>query len=112
MAYATDLPIHESLDHFLANSVEHLVYFTTVGRKGSHLAMKVKVICELLLTTIFDGKHCSYLLHASPVKRKNPYCSAMQIARAVASSGSILHLSDYNALGKGVKGGEDGKISR
>jgi hypothetical protein len=110
-AYVTDIPVPETLDH-LANSVEHLVACTT--GKGSHLKTKVKVICELMLSTMFDGKCRAYLLHKAKgvIQRKNPYRSAMNIARTIDLSGSLLNLSGFNALRKGVEGDEKGLIRR
>jgi hypothetical protein len=111
-AYVSRIPVPETLDH-LAAAIERLV--TCTSKSGCHLNTKVKVVCELMLSTIFDGKCKTYLLHRAigPVKRKNPYRSAMQIAKVIDLNGSVLNLSGYDALRKGVEGRElDGYIER
>ena len=82
--------------------------------KSSHLNAKVKVICESILSSVFDGKCRAYLIDRASglVKSKNPYRSAMQIAKVIDLSGSLLNLSGYKALRKGVEGNDDGKIER
>jgi hypothetical protein len=72
LTYVSHIPLPETLDD-LAASIEQLV--TCTLKPGSHLTTKVKVICELMLLMIFDGKCRSYLLHKAigPVKSKNPY---------------------------------------
>jgi hypothetical protein len=82
--------------------------------KHSHLNTKIKVIFESLLSSVFDGKCCTYLVHkAGLVKRENPcYCSAMQIAKVIDLSGSLLNIAGYDALWKGIEGDGDGKIEQ
>jgi hypothetical protein len=107
----TTIPVPETLDD-LARSVEQLVHCTT--SKRSHLSTKVKVICESLLSSVFDGRCRAYLVSKASglVKSENPYRSAIQIAKVIDLSGSLLNLSGYNALRKGVEGDGDGKIER
>jgi hypothetical protein len=101
----------ETIDD-LAKSVEALVQCTT--NKRCHLSTKVKVICESVLSSVYDGKCRAYLTHKASgvVKRENPYRSAMKIAKVIDLSGSLLNISGYNALRKGVEGDGDGKIER
>jgi hypothetical protein len=105
------ITVPETLED-LARSVEQLVHCTT--SKRSHLSTKVKVICESILSSVFDGKCRAYLIDRASglVKSKNPYRSAMQIAKVIDLSGSLLNLSGYKALRKGVEGDDDGKIER
>jgi hypothetical protein len=53
------IPISESLDD-LANTIECIVH--SMWAKDAHLATKVKVVCELVLTSFFDGWCLPYLL--------------------------------------------------
>jgi hypothetical protein len=110
-AYVSYLPLPESLDH-LAASVEQLVTCTT--KKGSHLNTKVRIICDMMLTTLFDGKCRTYLLHKAKglVQRENPYRRAMIIAKVIDLGGSVLNLSGYDQLRKGVEGDAQGSIVR
>jgi hypothetical protein len=57
----------------LAASIEQLVSCSM--RKGSHLQTKVRIICDMMLTMLFDGKCQTYLLHKAKglVQRENPY---------------------------------------
>lgn len=106
----TQIPIPESLDD-LADTIERIVHSTSA--KGTHLATKVKVVCESVLTSVFDGKCLPYLLSKTqgPIKRKNPYRRAMQVAKIIDLSGSLLNLSGYNALRQGIEA-DGGKIER
>jgi hypothetical protein len=110
-AQVNHLPVPESLDDISA-SIEQLVHCTT--SKGTHLSTKVRVICESVLNDVFDGKCLPYLLKKTEglVQRKNPYRRAMQIARILDLSGSVLNLSGYNALRKGMEADVDGRIVR
>jgi hypothetical protein len=110
-AYVRHLPLPETLDD-LASSVEQLVSCTT--RKGSHLNTKVRIICDMMLTTLFDGKCRTYLLHKAKglVQRENPYRRAMTIAKVIDLGGSVLNLSGYDQLRKGVEGNIEGHIER
>jgi hypothetical protein len=110
-AYVAHLPLPETLDD-LASSIKQLVSCTT--RKGSHLNTKVRIICDMMLTTLFDGKCRTYLLHKSKglVQRENPYRRAMTIAKVIDLGGSVLNLSGYDQLRKGVEGNMEGHIAR
>jgi hypothetical protein len=81
-AYVSSIPLPQTLDDLAAN-VKQLV--TCTSKPGCHLITKVKVICELMLSTIFDVKCQTYLLRKASglVKTKNPYQSAMQIAKVI-----------------------------
>jgi hypothetical protein len=108
----TQIPIPKLLDD-LAHTIEkRIVHFTSA--KGTHLATKVKVVCESVLTTVFDGRCIPYLLSKAqgPIQRKNPYHHAMQVAKIIDLSRSLLNLSGYHALRKGIEGDEEGKIER
>ena len=89
------IPVPETLDD-LAKTVEQLVHCTM--NKRSHLSTKVKVICESVLSSVFEGKCHAYLTHKASgiVKRVIPYCSAIQIAKVIDLSGSLINLSGYD----------------
>jgi hypothetical protein len=108
-ANVATIPVSKTLDN-LARSIEQLVNCTM--SKCSHLNAKVKVICELLLPPVFEGKCCTYLVHkaSSLVNKENYYPSAMQIAKVIDRSGSLLNISGYVALWKGVEADGAGKI--
>jgi hypothetical protein len=107
----TGIPVPESIDD-LAASIEQIVNCTT--KKGTHLATKVKIICESVLTSVFDGRCLAYLMGRTlrPIQGKNPYRRAIEIAKIIDLSGSLINLSGYNALRKGVEGDADGKVER
>ncbi len=46
------------------------------------------------------------------IKSDNPYCHAIQIAKIIDLSGSLLKLSRYNSLRKGLEGDDEGKVKR
>jgi hypothetical protein len=48
----TGIPVPESIDD-IAASIEHIINCS--AKKGTHLATKVEIICECVLTSIFDG---------------------------------------------------------
>jgi hypothetical protein len=104
-------PIPESLED-IKYSIEQLVNCTT--NKGTHLKTKVRVICEAVLNDVFDGKCLPYLMKKTErlAQSKNPYRCAMNIARILDLSGSVLNLGGYDALRKGMEGDVDGKIIR
>jgi hypothetical protein len=64
------IPIPEPLDD-LADTIERIVHSTSA--KGTHLATKVKVVCESVLSSVFDGQCIPYLLSKvqGPIECKN-----------------------------------------
>jgi hypothetical protein len=110
-ATVTGIPIPESIDD-LATSIEQIINCTT--KKGTHLATKVKLICESILTTVFDGKCLSYLVDRTfrRIQGENPYRRAIEIAKIIDLSGSLINLSGYDTLRKGVEGDAAGKVER
>ncbi len=83
--------------------------------KGTHLKTKVNIICESVLSDVYDGQCLSYLVSRTTdpdVQRKNPYQRAMQIAKIIDLSGSVINLSGYDALRKGMEADAAGKIER
>jgi hypothetical protein len=110
-ARVTGVPNPESIDD-LALSIEQIVDCTT--KKGTHLATKVKIICETILTDVFDGKCLAYLMDRtfSQIQGENPYRRAIEIAKIIDLSGSLINLSGYDTLRRGVEGNEFGKVER
>jgi hypothetical protein len=104
-------PLPETLDD-IKGCIERLLDCTT--SKGTHLKTKVKIIRELVMLDVYDGQCLSYLVSrmTGPVQRKNPYQRAMQIAKIIDHSGSVINLSGYDALRKGIEGDAAGKIER
>jgi hypothetical protein len=111
LAKVTNVPIPESLDG-LAASIEQIVNCTS--KKGTHLATKVKVICESILTTVFDGQCLPYLMDRTfrMIQGENPYRRAIEIAKIIDLSGSLINLSAYDTLRKGIEGDASGKVER
>ena len=105
------IPVPASLDD-IRYSLEQIVNCTT--KKGTHLQTKVRVICDAVLEEVFEGQCKTYLMKKTEglVQRKNPYRRAMKIARILDLSGSVLNLSGYDALRKGIEGDVDGRIER
>jgi hypothetical protein len=105
------IPIPESIDD-LASAIESIVNCTT--KKGTHLKTKIKLICESVLTTVFDGKCLSYLVDRTfrRVQGENPYRHAIEIAKIIDLSGSLINLSGYDTLRKGIEGDAAGKVER
>jgi hypothetical protein len=68
----------------------------------------------MMLTALFDGKCQTYLLDKAKglVQRENPYCRAMTIAKVIDLGGSVLNLSGYDQLRKGVEGNTERYIAR
>jgi hypothetical protein len=89
-ATMTGIPIPESIDD-LAASIEQIINCTT--KKGTHLATKVKIICESILTTVFDRKCLSYLVDRTfrRIQGENPYQRAIEIAKIIDLSGSLIN---------------------
>jgi hypothetical protein len=110
-ATVTGIPIPESIDD-LASSIEQIINSTT--KKGTHLATKVKIISECILTTVFDRKCLSYLMDRTfrRIQGENPYRHAIEIAKIIDLSGSLINLSGYDTLRKGMEGDTDGKVER
>jgi hypothetical protein len=100
-ARVTGVPIPESIDD-LASSIEQIVECTT--KKGTHLATKVKIICETILTDVFDGKCLAYLMDRTfrQIQGENPYRRAIEIAKIIDLSGSLTNLSGYHTLRRGI----------
>jgi hypothetical protein len=71
-AQLEQLPVPETLDD-IKDSIERLLDRTTT--KGTHLTTKVKILCESVLTDVYNGQCLSYLVSRmiSPVQRENPY---------------------------------------
>jgi hypothetical protein len=107
----TGIPPPESLDD-IAACIEKIVNCTT--KRGTHLETKVKIICESVLTSVFDGRCLSYLLGRTlrPIQGKNPYRRAIEIAKIIDLSGSLINLSAYHSLRKGMEGDMNGKVER
>jgi hypothetical protein len=105
------IPAPESLDD-IAFTIKQIVNCT--AKKGTHLKTKVRIICESVLEQCFDGACRAYLMdrNTGPIKSENPYRRAIQIAKIIDLSGSLLNLSGYNALRKGMEGDQEGKIER
>jgi hypothetical protein len=105
------IPIPESI-HDLASAIESIVNCTT--KKGTHLKTKIKLICGSVLTTVFNCKCLSYLVDQTfcQVQGENPYQHAIEIAKIIDLSGSLIHLSGYDTLWKGIKGDATGKVER
>jgi hypothetical protein len=105
------IPAPESLDD-IAGTIEQIVNCT--AKKGTHLKTKVRIICESVLGQCFDGACRAYLMDRTlrPIQCENPYRRAIQIAKIIDLSGSLLNLSGYNALRKGMEGDDEGKVER
>ncbi len=84
------------------------------AKKGTHLSTKVRIICESVLSQCFDGACRTYLMDRTRrhIQSENPYRRAIQIAKIIDLSGSLLNLSGYDALRKGMEGDNDGKVER
>jgi hypothetical protein len=107
----TGIPVPDSIDD-LAACIKQIVNCRT--KKGTHLATKVKIIYESVLTSVFHGCCLSYLLGWTlrPIQGKNPHRRAIKIAKIINLSGSLINLSGYNALRKGMEGDASGKVER
>jgi hypothetical protein len=46
------------------------------------------------------------------IQCENPYSRTLQIAKIINLSGSLLNLSGYDALRKGMEGDNGGKVER
>jgi hypothetical protein len=105
------IPAPESLDD-IAATIEQIVNCT--AKKGTHLSTKVRIICESVLEQCFDGACRAYLMDRTrrPIQCENPYRRAIQIAKIIDLSGSLLNLSGYNALRLGMEGDDEGKVER
>jgi hypothetical protein len=108
----TRIPIPESIND-LASLIEQIINFCTM-KKGTHLATKVKLSCESILTTVFDGKYLSYLVDWTfcQIQGENPYGRTIKIAKIIDLSGSLVNLSGYDTLRKGVQGDAAGNMER
>jgi hypothetical protein len=62
----------------------------------------------------FDGRCLSYLLDLTLhlIQGKHPYCRAIEIAKIIDLSGSLINLSAYYSLRKGMEGDVNGKVER
>jgi hypothetical protein len=97
----TGIPVPESIND-LAASIKQIINCTT--KKATHLATKVKIFCVSFLTSVFDGHYLSYLLGRTlrPIQGKNPYRHAIEIAKIIDLSGSLVNLGGYDASCKGI----------
>jgi hypothetical protein len=89
----------------LAASIEQNINCMT--KKGTHLATKVKIICESVLTFIFDG-----FGRFVQSRGGGEHLSTCYWAKIINLSGNLINLSGYNALCKGVEGDANGKVER
>jgi hypothetical protein len=107
----TGIPPPESIED-IASCIEQIVNCTT--KRGTHLGTKIKIVCESVLTSVFDGRCLSYLLGRTlrPIQGKNPYRRAIEIAKIIDLSGSLINLSAYHSLRMGMEGDVNGKVER
>jgi hypothetical protein len=85
------------------------------SKKGSHLPSRVKTLCESVWSEqVYNGKCSTYLLDKAKgiIQRENPYRRAIEIANVIDLSGSVLNLSGYDNLRRGMEAEENGKIDR
>jgi hypothetical protein len=63
---------------------------------------------------VFGGECKTYLLDKAKgiIQRENPYRHAIETAKVIELSGSLLNLSGYNTLCRGMEADEHGKIDR
>ena len=84
-------------------------------KKGSHLQWRVKLLCESVWSnSVYNGECSAYLLDKATgiIQRENPYRRAIEIAKIIDLSGSILNLSGYNTLRLGMESDDMGRVKR
>jgi hypothetical protein len=72
-----------------------LADIAATAKKGTHLSTKVRIICETVLEQCFDGACRAYLMDRMPrpIQCENPYCCAIQIAKIIDLSESLINQS-------------------
>jgi hypothetical protein len=93
-----------------------LEYITDcASNKGAHLPSRVKLLCESVWSdSVYNGQCSTYLLDKATgvIQSENPYHRAIEIAKVIDLSGSILNLSGYDTLRRGMEADENGRIKR
>jgi hypothetical protein len=97
----------------IPSCLEYII--NSASKKGSHLVSKVKTSCENVWSEqVYNGACSTYLLEKAKgiIQRENPYHGAMEIAKIIDLSGSVLNLSGYATLRRGMEADGTGKIDR
>jgi hypothetical protein len=106
------LPVPQNVDE-IPHCIEYMV--DCASTKGSHLNSRVKTLCESVWSDeVYFGECSTYLLDKAKgfIQRENPYRRAIEIAKVIDLSGSVLNLSGYDTLRRGIEADENGKIKR
>jgi hypothetical protein len=106
------LPIPHSVDE-VPYCLEYVV--DCASKKGAHLPSRVKTLCETIWSgEVYNGECSTYLLDKAKgiIQRENPYRCAIETAKLIDLSGSVLNLSGYDTLRRGMEADEHGKIKR
>jgi hypothetical protein len=64
------------------------------------------MLCETVLSSEgYNGDCSTYLLEKAKgvIQRENPYCHAIETAEVIDLSGSVLNLSGYDTLCRGME---------
>jgi hypothetical protein len=83
--------------------------------KGAHLQSRVKTLCENVWSEeVYNGECSTYLLDKAKgiIQRENPYHCAIKIGKVIDLSVSVLNLSGFDSLRRGMKADENHKINR
>jgi hypothetical protein len=88
-----------------------LEYITDcASKKGAHLPSRIKLLCESVWSdSVYNGECSAYLLNKATgiIQRENPYHRAIEIAKVIDLLGSILNLSGYDTLRRGMEAETD-----
>jgi hypothetical protein len=109
---AGHLPIPQNVEE-MSHCLESIV--DRAAKKGTHLESRVKTLCETVWSNqVFNGECATYLLDKATgiIQRENPYRRAIEIAKVIDLSGSVLNLSGYDTLRLGMEADENGRVKR
>jgi hypothetical protein len=120
-AYLASLEADAARDHLpvpqnateIPYCLEYMV--DCASTKGAHLPSRVKTLCENVWSKeVYNGECQTYLLDKAKgiIQRENPYRRAIEIAKVIDLSGSVMNLSGYDNLRRGMEADENGKIDR
>jgi hypothetical protein len=121
-AYINSLESNANMEHLpLQKNAKKIPYCIEylddcTSTKGSHLPSRVKTLCENVWSSeVYNGECSTYLLDKAKgiIQRENPYQRAIKIAKVIDLSGSVLNLSGYDTLRRGMEEkNKDGNIER
>jgi hypothetical protein len=94
----------------------YLQYITDSAlKKGVHLPLQVKLLCQWVFSNlVYYGKCSTYLSDKATgiIHCKDAYCHAIEIAKFIYLSGSLLNLSRYNILWLGLEAYGTGRVEQ